>query len=223
MTTRTSHHISRKAVTTLLHSARTAKALGRPMNVAVCIDLELLGIAPEKSSGAFCKMRRQKFGRWSSYKPKATGAPKNGAPVDTWVIEAPNDRYHVHWMLNVDPRNRTEFEVKLEKWVKEMAQIDCLEVLPAGALHITDVYNPEGLKLYMAKGIDPFYAPLFKINPVPGGVVIGRRAGTARALGPAVWKPLKRAYLAEKARTQRPIFAAKATNPEVLMGHPAGH
>lgn len=170
------------------------------MNVVGCIDLELLGIAPEKASEAFRKMRRQKFGRWSNYKPKTTGVPKNGTPVDTWVIEAPNGRYHVHWMLNVQPHNRAEFEVKLEKWVRGMAQMSHLELLPAEALHVTDAYNPEGKKLYMAKGIDPFYARLFKIDPVPGGVVFGRRAGTARALGPAVWKPLKRAYLAEKAR-----------------------
>ncbi|SHM68841.1 hypothetical protein SAMN05444398_1383 [Roseovarius pacificus] len=198
MATSASHHISRKAVTTLLHSPRTAAAIGRPMNVVVCIDMRLLGIAAEEASATFRKMRRQKFGRWSGYKPRGTGTPKNGTPVDTWVIEAPNGRHHVHWMLHIQPENRAEFEEKLVRWVRSMAGMKLSAPLPDGALHVTDAHNPEGKKLYMAKGIDPFYARLFRITHVPGGIVFGRRAGTARALGPSVWKPLKRGYLARK-------------------------
>ena len=83
MTTKTSAHISRKAVTSLLHSPRTAAAIGQPLNIVVCIDTWLLEIAPEDASRLFRHMRRQKFGRWSSYKPRGTGIPKNGTPADT--------------------------------------------------------------------------------------------------------------------------------------------
>ncbi|WP_179141570.1 hypothetical protein [Primorskyibacter flagellatus] len=198
MMLKTSSHISRKAVTTLLHSPRTAAAIGKPMNTVVCIDLWLLDIAAEDASRLFREMRRQKFGRWSSYKPRHTNSPRNGTPSDTWVIEAPNDRHHVHWMLHVKPEHYTEFKEKLAKWVRCMAGLDQSEALPEGALHICPATNPEGKKLYMAKGIDPFYARMFRIRPVESGVVHGKRAGTAPALGPAVWKPLKKAYMARR-------------------------
>ena len=194
MPRRQTSHISRKAATTLLHSARTAATIGRPFNVVVCISTWALEIDEEIASDSFRQMRRQKFGRWSSYKPRATGIPKNGCPVDTWEIEAPNGRHHVHWMLNIRPENRAEFERKLVKWVRDMAGLSASEDLPEGAVHVTTVANAEGKKLYMAKGTDPLYARLWGITPVDCGTVYGRRAGTALALGPAVWKPFKRYY-----------------------------
>ena len=120
--------------------------------------------------------------------------PRNGPPADTWQIEAPGGRHHVHWMLHVHPKNRKDFEKKLVKWVKAMAGLPANADLPDGSLHIGRVYNAEGKKLYMAKGIDPFYAKIFKVRPVDCGTVFGIRGGTARSLGPSVWKPLKKAY-----------------------------
>lgn len=202
MSLKVSHHISRKAATTLLHSPRTAAATGRPFNVAVCISTWALGIAAEDASPAFSHLRRQKFGRWSSYKPCGESVSRNGTPADTWEFEAPGGYHHVHWMLHVRPRNRKEFEKKLVRWVKAMAGIARTDELPEGALHITDATNPEGKKLYMAKGIDPLYGKLWGIRPVECGIVYGRRAGTALSLGPGIWKPLKKAYQASKG--QRP-------------------
>ena len=65
------------------------------------------------------------------------------------------------------------------KWVKAMAGLNAHDKLPEDAVHIATATNPEGKKLYMAKGIDPFYGPLFRIKPVDSGIVHGRRAGTA--------------------------------------------
>ena len=101
-------------------------------------------------------------------------------------------------MLHVRSENRAEFQRKLVRWVKAMAGLAGPDELPADALHVTTVTNPEGAKLYMAKGIDPFYGALWGIRSVDCGIVYGRRADTARSLGPAVWKPLKRAYQASK-------------------------
>ena len=164
--------------------------------MAVCIHTWALSIPAEDVARAFRHMRRQKFGRWSSYRPRRTGTPKNGTPSDTSVIEAPDGRHHIHWMLHIAPENCAEFERKLVRWVKAMAGLKLSDNLPAGALHIQDVTNPEGKKLYMAKGIDPLYGDLWGIRPVDCGLVHGRRILTARALGPVVWKPLKAAYQA---------------------------
>lgn len=109
-------------------------------------------------------------------------------------MEAPGGRHHVHWMIHIRPENRDDFEEKIIKWVKMMAGYTAEDDLPDGAVDVADLYNPEGKKLYMAKGIDPFYAKPFKINPVDCGIVYGVRGGTARSLGPSVWKPLKKAY-----------------------------
>lgn len=188
----------------MLHSPRTAAATGRPFNTVVCISTWVLGIAAEDASRLFRHMRRQRFGRWASYRPRSMETPKNGTPADTWTFEAPDGRHHVHWMLHIRPENRAEFARKLVRWVRAMAGIPPHAELPVDAIHIGRAKNPEGKKLYMAKGIDPFYGPLFRIRPVDCGVVHGRRAGTARSLGPAVWKPLKRAYqMRMRARNQR--------------------
>jgi len=101
-------------------------------------------------------------------------------------------------MLHVRPENRLEFETKLVKWVKAMARLSPYDDLPEGALYVTTPSEPEGKKLYMAKGIDPFYAAPFRIRAVDSGLVYGKRAGTAPSLGPTVWKPLKRAYIASR-------------------------
>ena len=101
-------------------------------------------------------------------------------------------------MLHISPKNRSDFEKKLIKWVKVMAGIPQSDNLPEGALHVATVTNAEGKKLYMAKGIDPHYGKAWGIHPVDCGIVYGNRAGSSRSIGPAVWKPLKRAYRASK-------------------------
>lgn len=179
-----------------MHSPRTAAATGRPFNLAICISTWTLGIAAEDASRVFRHMRRQKFGRWASYKPRGVDKARNGTPADTWEFEAPGGRHHVHWMLHVHPDNVIEFRAKLERWVKVMAGLRLDEHLPDGALHIATITNAEGKKLYMAKGLDPLYAELWGIRAVNCGPVHGRRAGTAPSLGPAVWKPLKKAHQA---------------------------
>ena len=124
---------------------------------------------------------------------------RNSRPADTWQIEAPDGFHHIHWMLHIRSENRAELEVKLERWVKAMAGLKPADPLPPGALAVYDLHNPEGKKLYMAKGMDPHYARLFRIRPVDCGVVHGVRGGTARSLGPSVWRPLKKAYQASRA------------------------
>jgi hypothetical protein len=202
MRLRRSHHLSRKAATTLLHSPRTAVALGRPFNLVVCISTWALGIEEQQASDRFRQMRRTRFGRWSSRRTARTGAPRNGTPTDTWVFEAPNGRHHVHWMLHIRPKNQDDFEAKLVRWVREMAGLPKGAELPEGALHIAPAPNPEGKKLYMAKGLDPHLASRFRIDPVDSGIIYGRRADTARALGPSVWQPLKAAWRNAQRRPQ---------------------
>lgn len=190
MTTPTSF-IKRKAAASLLHSVRTATAIGRPLNTFVTVSLWRLGLGSEDASRFFRDIRERHFHRWSGYKPRGGAAPRNGPPTYAWVIEAPRALVHVHWMLHVQPGQESAFAAVLERWVQR--RMGTAHV-PDGVIKITQIDNPEGLKLYFAKGLDPHLARLWRIRPVESGLVHGRRAGTSRNLGPAEWRPRKAAY-----------------------------
>lgn len=183
--------IKRKAAASLLHSVRTATAIGRPFNTFVTVSLWQLGLGPEDASQFFQEVRERHFQRWSGYTPRGEIEPRNGKPTYAWVIEAPRGRAHVHWMLHVRPGQEHVFEHVLERWIMRRMKI---ATVPAGIIEIIPIDNPEGLKLYFAKGLDPHLARLWRIRPVESGLVHGRRAGTSRNLGPAEWQPRKAIY-----------------------------
>lgn len=183
--------IKRKAAASLLHSVRTAEAIGRPFNTFVTVSLWHLGLGPDEASQFFRELRERHFTRWSAYTPRGTTRSRNGPPTYSWVIEAPDCLAHVHWMLHVQPGQERAFAAVLQRWiVRRMG----LERIPEGVIQIAHIDNAEGLKLYFAKGIDPHLARLWRIRPVESGLVHGRRAGTSRNLGPAEWQPRKAAY-----------------------------
>ena len=64
--------IKRKAAASLLHSARTAKAIGRPFNTFVTISLWHRGFGPDDASQFFRDVRERHFQRWSGYVPRGS-------------------------------------------------------------------------------------------------------------------------------------------------------
>ncbi|MBO9479751.1 hypothetical protein J7382_19590, partial [Shimia sp. R11_0] len=152
--------IGRKAGRSLLHSVRTAKAIGRELNTYVTINYWELGSTENSIFWDFAKTRTEWFLRWSRYAPKK-GGQRNGPPTWTYVHEAPNGLAHTHWIVHVRPENAWRFKAALEKQLKKQFGLDRL---PSGALHIESVYNGEGLKLYLAKGIQPMYGDLWGIR-----------------------------------------------------------
>lgn len=187
--------IRRKVGASLLHGPRTAAAIGRPLNTCITINLWQFGFGPEDAYRAFASLRDERFQRWSMYRPISTGAPRNGPPTYIWAIEAPGDRAHVHWVLHVAPSQKEAFRQALHRWLCRMTNDS---VLPDRALNIKPVTNAEGLKLYLAKGLDPALGRLWRIETTPSGIVYGRRAGTSRNLGPAEWRPRKLAWLSRR-------------------------
>lgn len=183
--------IKRKAAASLLHSVRTAEAIGRPFNTFVTVSLWHLGLGPEDASRFFRDVRERHFQRWSGYRPRGSLTSRNGPPTYAWVIEAPRDLAHVHWMLHIDPDQERAFAAVLERWIIRRTKIT---TVPEGTIKIDPIKNAEGLKLYLAKGIDPHLARLWRIRPVESGLVYGRRVGTSRNLGPAEWQPRKAEY-----------------------------
>jgi len=99
------HYINRKAGASLLHAPRTAKAIGRPLNVHVTVSLWKIGIAAHEAFDMFAKLRNQRFQRWSTYTPADSDKPRNGPPTHAWVFEAPEERLHLHWMVHIQSGN----------------------------------------------------------------------------------------------------------------------
>lgn len=189
--------IKRKAAASLLHSVRTAEAIGRPFNTFVTVSLWHLGLGPEDASRFFSDVRERHFQRWSSYVPRGGTTPRNGPPTYAWVIEAPRELAHVHWMLHVQSGQERAFAAILERWIARRMKISAV---PEGVIEIARIGNAEGLKLYFAKGLDPHLARLWRIRPVDSGLVHGRRTGTSRNIGPAEWQPRKAAYQRSRRR-----------------------
>lgn len=189
--------IGRKAGSSLLHSVRTAKAIGRELNTYITINFWELGGDENSIFWDFATLRTDWFLRWSRYEPKR-GGKKNGTPTWTYVHEAPNGLAHTHWLVHLHPENVWRFKIALEKQL--MKQFG-LSTLPSGAVHIENVYNGEGLKLYLAKGIQPMYGDLWKIRHEDMGMIAHRRADTSRNIGPSVRAPLIAQY--KQARRNR--------------------
>lgn len=194
---RETRHISPKAGATLLHSVRTAEANGAPLNTFVTINFWQLGGVASTIFHDFADLRGLWFQRWSTYRPRGNGVQRNGPPTYAYVHEAPNGQAHTHWLVHVKPENRAQFEAALRRWLEKRFRPS---EWPADALHIQDAENPEGVKLYMAKGLEKRFAMLWNIKPTDCGVVWHRRADTSRNIGPAVWRPLKAAYKARQRR-----------------------
>jgi len=179
-----------------MHSIRTAKALGRDLNICVTINFWELGSDQNSIFWDFSKLRTEWFLRWSRYSPKRGGV-KNGSPTWTYVHEAPNGLAHTHWVVHVHQENIWRFKVALLNQLKKQFGID---EIPPGAVHFESVYNGEGLKLYLAKGIQPMYGDLWGIRHEDMGVIAHRRADSSRNIGPSVRAPMIAQYKRERRR-----------------------
>lgn len=189
------YHIGRKAGASILHSARSAAALGRPFNIHVTINFWQLGSTADTIFRDFADLREEWFQRWSAYAPRGSRLPKNGPPTYAYVHEATHGLPHTHWMAHIHPDNVERFAAKLEQRLLRMFG---LARMPEGALHIGAISNAEGLKLYFVKTLDPRFGRLWNISTENGGRIAHRRADTSRNIGPAFWQRQKAAYRASQ-------------------------
>lgn len=185
------YHMGRKAGASILHSVRSAEALGRPLNTFVTINFWQLGSTAETIFRDFADLREAWFQRWSSYRPRKYAAPRNGVPTYAYVHEATHDLPHTHWMVHIQAENATPFATRLEQVLRKTFN---LAAIPEDALHIAAIENAEGLKLYMAKTLDPRFGRLWGIKTENGGRIAVRRADTSRNIGPSFWQPQKARY-----------------------------
>jgi hypothetical protein len=187
--------IGRKAGTTILHSARTAESIGRPFTKMVTINFWQFGSTADTIFRDFADLRSDWFCRWSKRpitRKKLVITPPNGVPTYAYVHEDPSGkRPHTHWLVHITPENEERFLKALRDRLKLQFGLDDI---PTDALHVSDVYNAEGAKLYLTKGLQKKFALLWNIEPVVCGRIAYRRADCSRNIGPSVWQPLKEQY-----------------------------
>ena len=102
-------------------------------------------------------------------------------PTYVWVLENAGEQAAVHWAVHIPRGLVREFRRSLPQWIAATVG----GPVPHNTVKHRPIYNVTGLKRYMLKGMDAHFAPSWKIRPVPQGLVIGKRSGFSRNLGPA--------------------------------------
>lgn len=157
----------------------------------------------QEVSSRFALMRDRSFYRWSTYVPKGSILPRNGAPTFAWVIEAPNGGDDIHWLLHIRPERFDEFEMKLPKWVDQWFGIASWAERP---LDIVRENYPTNRSKYMVKGASPAYAGFYYIPEeklAAQGLVYGKRGGVSQNLGTSSRDWLKKVGLIVPRRSHR--------------------
>jgi hypothetical protein len=182
---RKSHYINRKPAANLLHAVNLAERLGRPLNQLATINFTHTECPPEEVSERFEKLRDNYFTPWLRRCGK--GLPAAGPPTFIWVIENANGHLNVHWLVHLPMGRLRDFEARLPLWLEKVAG----SIGSDAAIDIKRARTPKGAVKYMVKGIDPIYAPLYRIEASEQGVVFGNRSNFSRCLGPSVRKRLQ--------------------------------
>lgn len=181
--------IGRKAAQTLYYAAQQADRIGLPLTVFVTINFALSECAVTECVDAFHRLRNQFFRKWLSrrmeHAPQPTDAhcfenTSHGIPIDTLDDERHN--IHLHWAVHIPAALEHEFSLLLPVWLKNVTAGDAA----SNAVDIRPITDPDGVLLYMRKGVNPTYARLYCYGQISDqGIVYGRRSGTSRNLGPA--------------------------------------
>lgn len=188
-------YVGPKAAQTNYYADMQAARLKLPINVRVTINFTLLGVEPEDATFVFRKMRSSRFAKWVSRPRKGCGpaAPptdyhgfenRRGDEVYRQIGPGLPHNVHAHWSMHIPTKRRRDFEAELHRWVNEIAGHGGWPVL---ALKVEDLTFGQAAK-YLNKGAKPPVARRYGANPEKireQGMVIGRRTGTSRNIGPA--------------------------------------
>ncbi len=178
---RLSSFIKRKPASNLHHATRFAAIIGRPLNQSVAINFAKTSVSEGDVAERFHLLRATRFAPWLRRHPKnKKGCP----PTYVWVLEAAGNQIGAHWAVHIPRGMVREFRRRLPLWIASVAG----EPEGPGVMKARPIYNITGLKRYMLKGVDPAYGALYRVRPVDQGVVVGRRSGFSRNLGPTVRK-----------------------------------
>jgi hypothetical protein len=173
---RVSHFINRRPAVNIHHATRYAERIGVPLNRFVTINFTSGGCSAELAAQMLQKMISQRFAPWLRRTAKVR------IPLSyVWTLEAAGNQMAAHLLVHMPSPLMKEFDARLREWLKGLFDVEHLD---PSALHIRDVGNVVGVRRYMLKGIDPAWGPHLQVQPVPQGLVVGKRSGFSRNLGP---------------------------------------
>jgi hypothetical protein len=188
---RASHFINRRPAVNIHHATKYADKIGVPLNRFITINFTLADCPRELAARLLQKMISQRFAPWL----RRTASVK--IPLTyVWTLEAAGGQMAAHLLVHIPKPLMTEFEARLRQWLCGLFGV---EEIDSSVLHIRDVDNLVGAKRYLLKGIDPVWADHLAVRPVAQGMVIGKRSGFSRNLGPAArkrggYKPRRRPF-----------------------------
>ncbi|MGO7674854.1 hypothetical protein ACC685_33365 [Rhizobium ruizarguesonis] len=160
--------------------------MGRGLNYFVTLNFLHTACPPDEVSARFEKLRDNYFSPW--LRRCAPDGRKESPPTFIWTLENTNGCLNAHWLVHLPAGRIEDFKKRLPLWLAKVAG----EVFDAkGAIHIRPAPTPRGAVKYMIKGIDPYYAEVYRIRPSDQGEVIGNRSNFSRSLGPSVKRSLQ--------------------------------
>ena len=174
-------HINRYPAVNFHHATQAARLSGEPLNWMVSINFDLLQVKASEASGLLQKLIGERFAPWL----RRTASNDNQTkPTYVWSIEAPDGSLNGHWLVHLPDGLFPAFSARLNKWAEKLAGVS----LQPRAIHTQPIYNLAGARRYALKGVNPAWAGHLGITPVPQGLVIGKRSGFSRNLGPTARK-----------------------------------
>lgn len=175
---RATNFIRRYPAVNIHHATRYAERIGLPLNRFVTINFDLTECAPGRASHSFRKLLTQRFAPWLR---RSASIKEQVPPTYVWTIEAAGGQTALHWLVHLPQQIHGAFDHRLSDWMAALTGGS----LEAGAIKIKPIHSIVGLKRYVLKGTEPVWAKHLGVRPVPQGVVIGKRSGFSRNLGPA--------------------------------------
>ena len=184
---RRSHFIRQRPASNVYHAARVAEAKGFPMTHFVTINFSMAGLSKEEVSEAFRWVRS----RWADWSRRPSRKSQHGpvAPHDSWVIEGAGGVSAAHWMVHLTPGRIEDFKKRLKDWMRRVAKE---REFPADTIDVKTIYSAKGATKYLLEGIDPTFATNYGVRAKDQGLVIGKRSGQSRTVGPAMKKQMRK-------------------------------
>ena len=180
---RQSVQIGRKPAANLHHATRLADRIGYSLNQFVTINYSKTSCAPEEASAHFRILLASWFARWLRRHPKNKS---KSSPTYVWVFEAAGGQVAVHWLVHIPQGLIREFWRTVPAWVAATTA----GAIETNAVKHRRIYSIIGAKRYVLKGMDPHFARMWQIRPSPQGMIVGKRSGFSRNLGPIARKKL---------------------------------
>ncbi len=174
---RESMQIGRKLAANVHHATRASKLVKLPLNQFVTINYSKTACQPSEASAAFRRLLGSWFARWLRRHPKNH---RQRPPTYVWCFEAAGGQIAVHWLVHIPRGLIREFGRTLPTWIAATTG----EVDDRSVVKHRRIYNLIGVRRYILKGMDPHVAKQWAIKASDQGIVIGKRCGFSRNLGP---------------------------------------